>query len=104
MACGNCESLKRVVEEVKDAIPEYTTQLGKDQANDLQYEATGAASKIFEWKAHVLRAQNQDQVKRQILNSLEEDEAFIVVDWAMKFTAMKFREKQAEWFAKRGIN
>ena len=22
----------------------------------------------------------------------------------MKFTAMKFREKQAEWFAKRGIN
>jgi len=47
--------------------------------------------------------QNQDQVKRQILNSLEEDEAFIVVDWAMKFMAMKFREKQAEWFAKRGI-
>ena len=64
----------------------------------------GAASKIFEWKAHVLRAQNQDQVQRQILNSLEEDEAFIVVDWAMKFTAMKFRKKQAEWFAKRGIN
>jgi len=104
MACGNCEGLKSVVGEVKDAIPEYTTQLGKDQASDLQYGATGAASKIFEWKAHVLRAQNQDQVKRQILNSLEEDEAFIVVDWAMKFTAMKFREKQAEWFAKRGIN
>ena len=92
------------MEEVKDAIPEYTTQLGKDQANDLQCEATGAASKIFEWKAHVLRAQTQDQVKRQILNSLEEDEAFVVVDWALKFTAMKFREKQAEWFTKRGIN
>ena len=104
MACGNCESLKSVVKEVKDAIPGYTTQLGKDQANDLQYEATGAASKIFKWKAHVLRAQNQGQVKRQILNSLKEDEAFIVLDWAMKFTAMKFREKQAEWFAKKGIN
>ena len=35
---------------------------------------------------------------------IEEDEAFIVVDWAMKFTAMRFREKQTEWFAKRGIN
>ena len=90
--------------EVKDAIPECKSQLGKDQANDLQYEATGAASKIFEWKAHVLRAQNQDQIKHQILNSLEEDEAFIVVDWAMKFTAIRFCEKQAEWFAKRGIN
>ena len=48
MACCDCENLKSVVGEVKDAISEYTTQLGKDQANDLQYEATGAASKIFE--------------------------------------------------------
>ena len=30
MACGNCESLKRVVGEAKDAISEYTTQLGED--------------------------------------------------------------------------
>ena len=90
MLCDNCKSLRSVVGEVKDAIPEYLTQLGKDQANDLQYEATGAASKIFEWKAHVLRAQNQDQIKHQILNSLEEDKVFIVVDWAMKFVAMKF--------------
>ena len=104
MSCSNYESLKSVVGEVKDAIPEYTSQLGKDQANDLQYEATSAASKIFEWKALVLRAQNQDQIKHQILNSLKEDEAFIVDDWAMKVTAVKFREKQAEWFAKRGIN
>ena len=41
-------SLKSVVAEVKDAIPEYTTQLGTDQASDLQYEATGPALKIFE--------------------------------------------------------
>ena len=48
MACGDCENLKSVVREVKDAISEYTTQLGKDQANDHQYEAAGAASKVFE--------------------------------------------------------
>ena len=51
-----------------------------------------------------MRAQNQDQAKQQILNSLREDKVFGVVDWAMKLTAMKFQEKQAEWFAKRGIN
>lgn len=50
MSCGSCKSLKSVVGEVKDTIPEYTTQLEKDKTNDLQ----------FKWKAHVLRAQNQD--------------------------------------------
>ena len=49
-------------------------------------------------------SRNQDQFERQIVDTLKGDEAFIVVDWAMNFTAMKFREKQAEWFAKRGIN
>ena len=30
--------------------------------------------------------------------------AFIIVDWTMKFIAMKFWEKQAECFLKREIN
>ena len=104
MLCQDCENLKSVLEDVECVIPKYATQLGKDQADDLQHEAKGAASKVFEWKAHVLRSQNQDQAKQQVLSALKEDEVFVVVDWAMKFTAMKFREKQAEWFAKRGIN
>ena len=102
--CEDCEKLKSVVEDVKGTVSKYATQLGTVLAEDHLYEANSAASKIFEWKAHVLRAENQDQCKRQILNSLKGDEVFIVVDWAMKFMAMKFREKQSEWFAKRGIN
>ena len=36
---------------------------------------------------------------------MKRDETFIIVDWTMKFIAMKFRvRKQAEWFAKRRIN
>ena len=73
-------------------------QLGKVQAEDRLYEANNAAAKILEWKGHILRTENPDQCKRQILDSLKGDDAFIVVDWAMKFIAMKFQEKQAEWF------
>ncbi|CAH3124571.1 unnamed protein product [Pocillopora meandrina] len=102
--CEDCEKLKSVLEEVSGVISDYTMQLGKVQAEDHLYEARNAAAKIFGWKGHILRKENQNQCKRQILDSLKGDEAFIVVDWAMKFTAMKFREKQAEWFAKRGIN
>ena len=49
-------------------------------------------------------SRNQDQCQRKIVDTLEGDEAFIIVDWTMKFIAMKFREKQAEWFPKREIN
>ena len=78
--------------------------MGKVQAEDHLYEAKNAASRIFACKGHMLIAENQDQCKRQILYSLRGDEAFVVVDWAIKFIAMKFREKLSEWFAKRGIN
>ena len=49
-------------------------------------------------------SRNQDQYKRQIVDTLKGDKAFIIVDWTMKFIAMKFREKQAECFLKREIN
>ena len=92
--CEDCEKLKSVLEEVSGVISEYTMQLGKVQAEDHLYEAKNAAAKIFGWKGHILREENQNQCKRQILDSLKGDEAFIVVDWAMKFTAMKFRESK----------
>ena len=42
---------------------------------------------------------NQEQSKRNILLSLQENEVFILLDWVTKFS-----EKQSEWFGKRGIN
>ena len=55
-----------------------------------------AAAKVFEWRGHILRAENQDQYKRQIVDALKRDETFKIVDWTMKCIAMKFREKQTE--------
>ena len=49
-------------------------------------------------------SRNQDQYKRQIVDTLKGDKAFMIVDWTMKFIAIKFREKQAEYFLKREIN
>ena len=94
--CEDCEKLKNVLEEVKGAISEYTMQLGMFQAEDYLYEAKNAAAKIFEKRGHILRAENQDWYKRQIVDTLKRDETFIIVDWTMNFIAMKFREKQAE--------
>ena len=44
-----------------------------------------ASAKVFEWRGHILRAENQDQYKRQIVDTLNRDETFIIVDWTMNF-------------------
>lgn len=59
----DCEKLKSVLKEVRDAISKFTMQLGKAKEEDHLYEANNAAAKIFERKGHILRAENQDQCK-----------------------------------------
>ena len=78
--CEDCEKLKSVLKEVKGAISEYTMQLGKFQAEDYLYETKNAAAKVFEWRGYILRAENQDQYKWQIVDTLNRDETFIIVD------------------------
>lgn len=60
--------------------------------------------KIFKRKCHILRYCNQKIAKQNVLEILDENSALIVIDWAMKFTQHRFREKQSEWYAKRGIS
>ena len=103
--CHDCEALKEVIQDIQSAIGKCSSKINdKEKENDLRYQADAAAAKIREWKAHVMRAQNQEQNKQKVLRSLQEDEVLVVVDWAMKFIPMKFREKQSEWYGKRGIN
>ena len=35
---------------------------------------------------------------------LDGTSVLIVMDWAMKFVQIKFREKQSEWFGKTGLS
>ena len=42
--------------------------------------------------------------KTDLLQNLNTSEAIVVMDWAMKFQQMKFREKQSEWFGQRGLS
>jgi hypothetical protein len=76
----------------------------QDQLEDAFYDANQAKETVLQWKAHILRAENQDRSKTSVVNSLQEDSMFIVMDWAMKFTQMRYWEKQSEWFSKRGMN
>lgn len=103
--CDQCESLKNtmlsVLTEIKSPnISFYSTE----QKEDLLHDASQARDMVLQWKAHILRAENQDQAKVDVLKALTSDSILIVMDWAMKLNQMKYREKQSEWFGKRGMS
>ncbi|XP_052098404.1 uncharacterized protein LOC127733128 isoform X2 [Mytilus californianus] len=68
------------------------------------FKVENAVEAIKDWKSHAMRARNQEGARLDLLKNLNENQALITCDWAMKFLPCKFREGQCDWFAKRGIN
>jgi len=61
-----------------------------------------ATQKIHLWKDHILRTVHQDFAKNTILEKLKPNQVLIIIDWAMKFLPVSYRETQSEWFGKKG--
>ena len=59
---------------------------------------------ILLWKAHVIRSINQEEAKQDALRSADDTSAILIMDWAMKFLQISYREKQSDWFGKRGLS
>ena len=74
------------------------------QKKDLEFDIKKSSDRVLQWKAHVLRAINQERAKSKILDNLEKHQYLIVVGWAMKWLLKRFRETQSEWFGKKGIS
>ena len=105
LVCNSCESLKIVMREMEDQIRnKHIAFYSKDHQEDILYDFMKAKQSIHDWKAHILRSCNQEKAKQDLLQNLTTSEAIVVMDWAMKFQQMKFREKQSEWFGKRGLS
>ena len=55
-------------------------------------------------KHHQLRAINQLQAKKDVINNLKPNQALLTADFAMKWIPAASRETQAEWYGKKGIS
>ena len=103
--CDDCETLKSTIRAIADEIESPSASLySVDQKEDLKHDHKQAQEMIFQWKSHIIRAENQEKGEESVLKSLQCNSALVVMDWAMKFLQLKYREKQSEWFGKRGIN
>ena len=103
--CDSCEDLKTVLQSVEGKINELSSLMySKEQHDNLLYDFGKSINFINEWKCHILRCENQEIAKQSFIQNMAEDSVFIVMDWAMKFLQRRFREKQCDWYAKRGMN
>lgn len=66
------------------------------------YEISEACKRIEVWKAHILTVIHQDTHKHDIFEEIDDETAFIIIDFAMKFLSQRYRESMANWFGKSG--
>lgn len=99
LVCDRCEMLHGIEHDMFKCI-------GKMGDDDFKEDTTknfqDALQKINDWKAHIARNVNQDLFRIQKLENLKRFEGVLVMDWAMKFLPMRYREKQTDWFGQRG--
>ena len=77
-----------------------------EQREDLVYDFQMAQAHVLQWKAHILRSVNQEAAKQDQLKLITNNlnAVLIVMDWAMKFQQLRYREKQSDWYVKRGLS
>ena len=103
--CENCEDLKAIFLEVTEKIDKLEdTSFLQEHREDLLYDCQASKNRILKWKAHILRGINQEKAKQSVIERLDDSSVLIIMDWAMKFIQTRFREKQSEWYSKRGLS
>ncbi|KAL9958399.1 hypothetical protein ACROYT_G035406 [Oculina patagonica] len=104
-ACKQCDELKITLDEVEESIRSHSNSLySQEQRDDLLYDFQSSKNGILLWKSHIIRSINQEAAKQEVLQNLDSESALIVTDWAMKFLQIRYRERQSDWFGKRGLS
>lgn len=99
--CNECNSIDYLFDQLLQNINNVSYEESK---NRLVHFFKISKEDIFNWKYHIIRNYNQDIIKHKVLNELKEDEVYVHMDFAMKFLPMRHREKQEEWFGKKGLS
>ena len=99
-AKGRCDSFEHLLEAVKNKID--SLNFDDQQRNRISFEYNYCEAAIYAWKTHLLRTGAQEEAKQGALHELDEETCLIIVDWAMKFLPLKYRESICEIFGKRG--
>ena len=76
--------------------------MAEEERVRLRFEYTESVNNIKACKAYLLRSSNQDEAKQHALQKLDENSCLVIMDWAMKFLPVQYREQMSDFFGKRG--
>ena len=106
LSCPQCDDITSCLHKLQQTVndSESLRFYSKEQKEDFLYDIEKASDAIVQWKAHIMRAVNQECAKQDILAELDQNSCLLVMDWAMKFLQLRYREKQTDWYGKRGLS
>ena len=102
LSCHECARLTCLVEKIDEKLNDKNVPLTEEQRARSQYDHKQAINSILLWKAHLLRTVVQEKAKQDVLTNLNKESTLLMMDWAMKFLPMKFRERMDDFYGKRG--
>ena len=104
--CPQCDEITLCLETIHLTVKDDKSLnfYSQTQQDDLMYDIEKSSNAIIQWKAHIMRSVNQESAKQDILIKLDQSSCLIVMDWAMKFLQLRYREKQSDWYGKRGLS
>ena len=76
----------------------------QEAKDELLYDFQLAWDSIFQLMGHRIRAAQQEQQKKQYLEDMDQETAFLTVDWSQKVLPQQFREGQSSYFGKKGMS
>ncbi|CAH3157045.1 unnamed protein product [Porites evermanni] len=89
-------------EKIDEKLNDKNVPLTEEQRARSQYDHKRAINSILLWKAHLLRIVVQEKAKQDVITNLYKESTLLIMDWAMKFLPMKFRERMDDFYGRRG--
>lgn len=100
--CVNCDLLFNTINTIGKQIGEW--DISDESRIVLKHDYDVASNAIYEQMAHVIRGVHQDQAKKNIVETLDEESGFLIFDYAMKWLPSYYRESQSDFFGKKGVS
>lgn len=90
--CGRRTFFPSILKDIESVL--NSVAIPQDERKQMRYILTQLRKNIESWKAHLLRSVNQDEARLDVLDTLEESEVLVVLDWAKKFLPRKYSQTQ----------
>ena len=104
LECDRCLNGSNTLQQILDKVSDSDNTLSDTQRERIEFEVRHALESTHAWKAQLLRTINQERAKNDILSILDRESVMVVLDWAVEFLPLKFREQMTDFFGKKGKN